>query len=74
MELYYTDKSGYDMDLKTARNMLFDRLSNCREYIKYDRSAEGRLILAAVSIFGIRNTCFFLNRIKSLRKKMQGKV
>ena len=63
---YYADRH--------TRNMLFDRLSNCREYIKYDRSAEGRLILAAVSIFGIRNTCFFLNRIKSLRKKMQGKV
>lgn len=39
--------------------------------LRYDKGAEGWLIRMAISVIGVRNTCFLLNKIKTSRKRKE---
>ncbi len=54
---------------KDERKELIAGVKNVLYFLKYDLSAEGRLIRAACGIIGVRNTCFLLNKVKTARKK-----
>jgi hypothetical protein len=51
------------------QNELIAGAGRCMYYLRYDRSLEGRLISIAIRTIGVGNTCFLLNRVKTIRKR-----
>lgn len=56
------------------REVLFIGIERCSDYLKYDRSIEGKLIMISLNVFGTARTCYILNKIKTIRKRKQSFV
>jgi len=61
--IFYVDRSKTDE--------LVEGVKRCRELLRYNISIEGCLVRLGVGTIGVRNTCFWLNKIKTIRKKRE---
>lgn len=53
----------------SLRNDLIKGINENIHYLKYDKSAEGFLIVNMIRMIGVKKTCFLLNKLKTMRKK-----
>ncbi len=58
---YYVDRP--------KRDEIITKIRKNEYYLKYDRSTEGRIVAASIGVIGVKNTCFLLNKLKTIRKK-----